>query len=655
MSLLKKIYNRLWTNRPHLRSRLRVDSGKTMHLALDISGCHVMCFDLRRNTVFDLHGKSLFGNHVGMDICYTYVHPDDLPVFRSYVERMSLGQLKEAEFRYRWDFNYTGHGRPDWHDMHCVAVAEFVGNGTHPANIIATVKDETEVVRKHREAKHLMERYRIIFENSIIGLSFYSPEGYLITANRLMREICNFDSETGDDFFSHANLFDVMPFDEVLDRHHVEEKWFCSLSVIPERNMHVYLEIRVHPVYDKDGQLAYISVATRDITQERELYHQIRDNDVRLQQVNESIQLYESELRYMMDACNMRFWRLSFADRKIRFYHGLSEVVREMTLEELAPYFVDDESHIREVFEHPEDFFSRPVSRMFHSRRDFSDTDELTWNQIDGIPVTDEQGRITGCFGLVRNVSDLMRQQELLKEETERANQSGQLKSIFLANMTHEIRTPLNAIVGFSDVLSMLSTTDEKKEVIKVIMSNCDMLLRLVNDILTASSLESQGVQIVAAKVDFAKAFSELCSMLAPRIQQPEVEFRQDCPMEHFVTMVDMGRVSQLVTNYFTNAVKYTHQGHITLGWRLQEREGIPGIYIYCEDTGEGIAPEVQPQVFDRFFKVNDYIQGTGLGLAICKAIAEACHGSVGVQSEGKDQGSTFWMWLPAEMLKEEC
>ena len=109
--------------------------------------------------------------------------------------------------------------------------------------------------------------------------------------------------------------------------------------------------------------------------------------------------------------------------------------------------------------------------------------------------------------------------------------------------------------------------------------------------------------------------------------------------------------MSQVITNFVTNAVKYTHQGHIKLGYRLEARdsdgEQRNGLYIYCEDTGEGVPQEIQPKLFERFYKVNDYIQGTGLGLSICKAFANASHGDIGMTSEGKDKGSTFWMWIP--------
>ena len=519
-------------------------------------------------------------------------------------------------------------------------------------DIMAQQPDDSDLQNKEREVERLSERYRIIFENSIIGLSFYSPDGWLLNANRIMREICHFDGDDSDSFYSKANLFEMSPFSEVLNREHPEEYWACSLSIVPEKNMHVYLEISVHPIYDAEGKLAYIAVSANDVNQEREMYLQAKENDVELQKVNESIQNYEAELRYMMHACQMQAWRISLDRDCIEFYSGLNTVVRSFTLKEMQKIFVNQEEDFVKKLSNLEETLAKPLAYVGQMHPVVTQTStESQWVQINCIPEYDSKGRLLGSFGVWRNINDLMRKQELLRKETERANESGQMKSVFLANMTHEIRTPLNAIVGFSDVLSLLTTSEEKQEMVRVIMNNCDMLLRLVNDILVASSLDAGGdVKIEPVEVDFAQSFNEFCKSLQARVDNPSVEFIKDCPAEAFVTRIDVDRVLQVLTNFVTNAVKYTNQGHIKVGWRKQDG----GLYVYCEDTGQGIPPEVQDKVFDRFFKLNDYIQGTGLGLAICKAIADAYHGKIGLYSKGVGEGSTFWLWIPCEEKREK-
>ena len=633
-----------------MKMNIMFDEQQAMTMALNISGNHVMCLDLKENRVYDLHGKAMFGNNVGIEVCYNYVHPDDCEKFRSFIRRLSDGTDMEAECHYRWNYNYTGQGEPDWHDFYLRAIAEYEDG--KPVNIIATINDETETKRKEREVEQVSERYRSIFENSIIGMSFYTPDGWLIDANRIMRKICNFDSDTGDAFFSKVNLFDMTPFNEVLDHVHPEDYWACSLSVIPERNMRVYLEISVHPIYDEHDKLMYISVTANDVTEERNMYLNVLDNDARMKQMNEAIQNYEAELRYMLEASKMQTWRISLERDTLEFYNGLNTVVRSFNLQQMQKIFVDQDNEFVKALSNPTEALKKPQVYVGQMRPMVTQSStENQWVQINCIPEYDKDGKLLGAFGVWRNINDLMHKQDQLRKETKRARESGEMKTLFLANMTHEIRTPINAIVGFSEVLSSLPGVEEKKEVIQIIKNNCDMLLRLINDILTASSLESGHMDIRPVEVDFAKSFNELFESLRPRVQEPGVEFIKDNPYTTLPIKVDVDRMAQVITNFVTNAVKYTHQGHIKLGYHTETRtvEGQQreGLYAYCEDTGAGISPESQQKIFERFFKVDDFVQGTGLGLSICKAFTDACHGDIGVISEGKGKGSIFWMWIP--------
>ena len=626
------------------------DEQQAMQMALDISGNHVVCLDLKDNRVYDLFGKAVFGEEMGIEAYFAGFHPDDLEQFRSQVERMRSGSETEAEWHYRWNANLGGQGAPIWRDIHGHALTEFEDG--KPVSIITTLIDETETKSKEREIERLSKRYWTVFENSIIGQSFYSPDGWLLDSNRIMRKICNFEEDLDKEFYYKVNLFDVMPFNEVLDRYHPEDYWACSLSIVPEKNMYVYLEISVHPIYDEDGQLMYLSVTANDITEERNMYLNVMENDARMQKMNESIKNYEAELRYMLEASNMQTWRISLDRNVLEFYSGLNTVERSFDLKQIQKIFVDQEEDFVKALSNPEEALRKPLVYVgqMHPMVTQKNT-EAQWVQINCIPEFDKNGRLKGAFGVWRNINDLMHKQDLLRQETQRAKESGKAKSLFLANMTHEIRTPINAIVGFSEVLSMLTTSEEKKESIQIIKNNCDMLLRLVNDILTASSLETGQISIEPVDVDFAKSFNEWFESLRPRVHISGVEFIKDNPYTTLPIKVDPGRVSQVITNFVTNAVKYTHQGHIKLGYRLETRdsdgEQRNGLYIYCEDTGEGVPQEIQPKLFERFYKVNDYIQGTGLGLSICKAFANASHGDIGMTSEGKDKGSTFWMWIP--------
>ncbi len=651
--------NRMMLRRIHQRLNRAQSTVDMMTKAVDIVENDVVRYDIRERYIYTLYGTLFPKEGISVELWKSHVHPDDLEETVEWFLQIINGGLKRAEFHYRWNFNFSG-GEPQWGYMHNVSVPEYLPGTKRVGNIISTLKDETELLKREAEESELTSRYKIIFEHSIIGLSFYTPDGWLLDSNKMMRDICHFDKDDFDAFFSKTNLFDQSPFRECCDKNHIDDLWICHQSIVPERDIHDYLETRLHPICDEEGKVTYLVIATRNVTEEREMYLQSKLNDIEIQKVNEKIRAYEEELTFMMDSCEMRAWRASLADKTVKFFKGLSVVEQELSFEELTEYFLDEKDTVQKWFENPAKYLTNTVSFMARTRPIFHQTDEVQWNQINSIPIHDKDGELIGVFGLVRNISGLMKKQEQLRQETERANDSGRLKSVFLANMTHEIRTPLNAIVGFSDLLQAIESPDDKKEMIRVIHNNCDMLLRLTNDILMLSNVDANAMELIPEKVDFANAFEDICQSLQQRVQEPSVEFQKDNPMQSLILTIDMGRIQQVITNFVTNAVKYTHQGHIRVGYRVEDlQEQKTGklqqakLYVYCEDTGAGIPKEKQVAVFERFVKLNDYIQGTGLGLSICKVIIEKYSGEIGVDSdEGK--GATFWFRIPVEIEKEE-
>lgn len=236
-----------------------------------------------------------------------------------------------------------------------------------------------------------------------------------------------------------------------------------------------------------------------------------------------------------------------------------------------------------------------------------------------------------------------------LKILKDKAELSDRLKSAFLANMSHEIRTPLNAIVGFSGLMVNCDDPEEKAEYMEIIESNNDLLLRLINDILDLSKIESGILERKREKFNLAKVSGELYTMIQPKITNPEVEFILGNSGPDCWIFLDRNRLKQVWMNFLTNAVKCTHSGHIKMGYSLENG----GIKVYVEDSGVGIPYEVQNRVFGRFQKLNEFAQGTGLGLAISRAIIEGAGGEIGFTST-PGVGSTFWAWIPCDVSMQE-
>ena len=243
------------------------------------------------------------------------------------------------------------------------------------------------------------------------------------------------------------------------------------------------------------------------------------------------------------------------------------------------------------------------------------------------------------------DTTKLEQAKEQLEAVTQLANESVRLKSGFMASMTHELRTPLNAIIGFTGVLDVLQGTPERAEYVRIIRNSSDMLQRLINDIIEASPITGGTIAIKPEKIDFAPAFDDICLTLEQRVKGTDLQFITENPYDTLVTTLDIERIQQVLTNFVTNAVKFTKQGHVRLGYRYEKH----GLYLYCEDTGAGIPKDKQQVVFERFVKLDEFVQGTGMGLAICKSIADSCGGDIGVISRGEGKGSTFWLWIPCE------
>lgn len=230
-----------------------------------------------------------------------------------------------------------------------------------------------------------------------------------------------------------------------------------------------------------------------------------------------------------------------------------------------------------------------------------------------------------------------------LKQALSRAEESDRLKSAFIANMSHEIRTPLNAIIGFTSVLPDIEDNAERQEIIVLIQENNQKLLRIIDDIMNISKIEAGKEQLQITAFDINMVLSELVNKYLPSVSEG-VEMTTQFPAPQQEISSDMSRVMESMDHLIANAVKFTPQGSITVGYDPVNNHRIR---LWVRDTGKGIAREDQERVFERFYKVDEFIPGAGLGLSICRTMAFSLGGNVGVQSEfGK--GSYFWMEIPA-------
>ncbi len=253
---------------------------------------------------------------------------------------------------------------------------------------------------------------------------------------------------------------------------------------------------------------------------------------------------------------------------------------------------------------------------------------------------------IDGRWVIMELATDITPRKEVeleLVKAKEKAEESDRLKSAFLANMSHEIRTPLNAIVGFSSLLAETESPEERQQYINLVQENNGLLLKLISDILDISKIEAGTMEFTMKTVDVRQLCQEIIQMFSLRVVSENVSLVFDETPPQIMIEGDKNRITQVLSNFMTNAMKFTCQGSITLNYGMTENGMLK---FTVRDTGIGISPEKLGTVFSRFVKLDSFAQGTGLGLSICQSLVERMGGEIGVDSEvGK--GSTFWFTLP--------
>lgn len=285
---------------------------------------------------------------------------------------------------------------------------------------------------------------------------------------------------------------------------------------------------------------------------------------------------------------------------------------------------------------------------MFHQEirmRLFYEQDVYNWVECYAIVgERDVEGKAISIVGGLAVITERKRMEEELKikEQEEKANQ---LKSAFLANISHEVRTPLNAIVGFSELIAEgTCAPDEVHEYCRIIELNNTLLLKLIDDVLELSKIDSGEIELDSSDILVSDVVLELIGKYKTKVREG-VSLHYNLPEQSCLAYSDKERLVQVLNNLLSNACKFTSVGMIEVGYKPTK----DGLYFYVSDTGKGISEENKQHVFDRFSKFDSFIQGTGLGLSVSQALIYKMNGQIGVESElGK--GSTFWFTIPCEV-----
>ncbi len=382
------------------------------------------------------------------------------------------------------------------------------------------------------------------------------------------------------------------------------------------------------------------------------LYLQIRQHSrlkTELDQLN-SIKHYNIEYELVLKAMRLSIWHLDVVERTVTFESDYRD--------EMNNYVPDGETSIDTLFDClvPEDLERVREAMLglmegkyedYHQqyRLQTPQTQNTYWEETFAtVDKRDMEGKPLSIVGTTMRIDERKAIEQALIEARNQAEESDRLKTAFLANMTHEVRTPLNAIVGFSDILPMAQSDEERNELIKLIKQNNAHLLRLFDDMMNMSRLESGNAgSIVKEDFELASLFSELVEKYQAPCMEKNLELSIEDSASGDMVHTDRGRLREILNQYLNNALKFTSAGSISLGYEKQ----LSTVRIWVRDTGKGIpADKCNDHLFERFVKVDDFVAGTGLGLSICRSLAESLDGRVGVDSVF-GEGSTFWVEIP--------
>jgi signal transduction histidine kinase len=254
----------------------------------------------------------------------------------------------------------------------------------------------------------------------------------------------------------------------------------------------------------------------------------------------------------------------------------------------------------------------------------------------------DIAGNPVSIVGTSMRIDERKAMEAALIEAKYKAEESDRLKTAFLANMSHEIRTPLNAIVGFTSLLPDLQNAEERQSILDLIQENTQKLLRIVDDVVSISKVEAGKEELMLTTFDLPIMLKAVVDQYMPQLNKG-VTMTTSFPQSSLSITSDRNRMQETMRHLVSNAVKFTDRGEVIVGFGTPVKGKIK---LWVRDTGKGIAPEYHERIFERFFKVDEFIPGAGLGLTTCRTMAYSMGGNVKVDSQ-LGQGATFTFEVP--------
>lgn len=297
---------------------------------------------------------------------------------------------------------------------------------------------------------------------------------------------------------------------------------------------------------------------------------------------------------------------------------------------------------------------------FFNIEEQLEKNDEIIWVQTNIAPVRNDEGKIIGLIGVSWDVTDQKNYEQALTRAKELAEQNEHIKDKFLTNMSHEIRTPLNGVMGMAELIEKTSLTDLQKEYLGMLKESGEHLVSIINDVFEYSSIEKGEITPSPKKFKINDIIQEVTRQHEEKINSKKLFLKSELdPNIPEIVIGDPLLIKRIVDNFFSNAIKFTKEGGVTLRItnKKELKKGKILLLFEVQDTGIGIQKQQLNKLFESFIQLDlsasKAYQGTGLGLSIAKKLVEMMGGEIGVESESSN-GSNFWFTVPLEVPEEE-
>ena len=443
---------------------------------------------------------------------------------------------------------------------------------------------------------------------------------------------------SADDYWTHIHPDDISIAQQLMDymEHQQKESYSCEYRYLfPDSDVYSWQYNDIFPFeYDRQGKvISYIGICRRN-----NKMHSLRSE---LENFRKQVSLVTSKNGIGFAYYNVTTNILQGIDQ-----NGTSARKR-MSLDDLLNYiYPEDISKVKRVTDavrsHQKEHLHVECRYKAFNKGNYK------WFVFDiAASAYNRAGEITDYIWQFRNNDAWHKTMDELIELRDKAESANRIKTVFLENISHEIRTPLNAVIGFSNLITDDISQDEREEYKDIIGQNNKLLLQTIDDILNLSRIESGNIDFTPSNIDLSKFLGSLMDSMSSRLH-PDVKLVLN-GQKRLKIYFDSKLLNDIMSTLLINASKFTIEGSITVSYTAQDN----GLYISVTDTGVGINEEDKKRIFERFEKVDKFLNGTGVGLAICKALIEQVKGKIGVESE-LDKGSTFWFWIPCEIISAD-